>query len=207
LEEKIRVMIVEDDPMALKVDMKILEQEDDIEVEQVKPHVVLADINLTNKEDQYGIDIAIELSIKMPGIKIVMLSGLLNEDTVRSTIGLGVASNYLIKSNPERIPQAVRDAYHNVPTVEGTVIEFILRDYQESLKATMNKLTPQHVKILELFYRGYNVEDVAEFLKLEVQSVRNHQQSISKRCLGWKWRFKKLNTIELASRAKVMGLF
>ncbi|PLS19178.1 DNA-binding response regulator [Bacillus sp. M6-12] len=221
MSKKIRVMIVEDDAMTLKLHKEMLEKETDIEVvghadkkeeaidlaTELNPDVLLLDINLTNKEDQYGIDIAIQLSISMPNIKIIMLSALLNEDTVRSTIGLGVACNYIIKSNHEKIPQVVRDAYNEIHTIEGTVIDFILKDYQESLKATMNKLTSQHLKILELFYRGYCVEQVADILTLEVQSVRNHQQTIAKRCLGWKWRFKKLTTVELAKRAKVMGLF
>lgn len=217
----IKVMIVEDDEVALQVHTKQLENIEDIILvgcannkdlaihlaEKLKPDVILMDINLTEREDQYGIDIAIELSINMPEIKIIMLSALLNVDTVRSTIGLNVACNYILKSNIEIIPDAIRDAYNGVSTIQGTVIDFILRDYRDSLKSTMNQLTAQHIKILELFYRGYNAEEVAEVLKLEVQSVRNHQQRISKRCLGWKWRFKKLSTVELAQRAKIMGLF
>lgn len=217
----IKVMIVEDDEVALQVHTKQLENIEDIILVgcannkdlaihlagKLKPDVILMDINLTEREDQFGIDIAIELSINMPEIKIIMLSALLNVDTVRSTIGLNVACNYILKSNIEIIPDAIRDAYNGVSTIQGTVIDFILRDYRDSLKSTMNQLTAQHIKILELFYRGFNAEEVAEVLKLEVQSVRNHQQRISKRCLGWKWRFKKLSTVELAQRAKIMGLF
>jgi DNA-binding NarL/FixJ family response regulator len=219
--EKIRVMIVEDDNVTLLALMEMLQKETDMEVvgqadnketairvaHELKPDVILVDINLTKKDDQHGIDVAIHLSISMPELKIIMLSGLLNEDTVRSTMGLGVACNYILKSNPEKIPQAIRDAYNGTPSIEGTVIDFILRDYRESLKATMNKLTPQHLKVLELFYRGYTVEQVADVLKLEVQTVRNYQQAIAKRCLGWKWKFRRLSTVELAYRAKKMGLF
>lgn len=214
-------MIVEDDPATLLLHSEIVEKEPDMQVvgsannkedaialgTEIVPDVILMDINLTSKEDQHGVDIAIRLSIETPESKIIMLSGLLNEDTVRSTMGLGVACNYLLKSNPEKIPHAIRGAVTNSPAIEGSVISFILDDYKESLKSTMLKLTPQHLKILELFYRGYSVEEVAEILKLEDQSVRNHQQTISKRCFGWKWRFKRLSTLELAQRAKVMGLF
>ena len=221
LMKKISVMIVEDEPSALIVHKELLHREPDFEVAgiasskeeailsaiSIKPDVILMDINLTEKEDQHGIDIAIHLSIAIPETKIIMLSGLLNEDTVRSTLGLGVACNYLLKSNPQQIPDAIRGSFKEKPVMEGTVVDFILSDYQESLKSTMVKLTPQHLIILELFYRGYSVEDVSDALKLEEQSVRNHQQTISKRCFGWKWMFRRLNTVELAQRAKVMGLF
>lgn len=219
--KKIRIMIVEDEQRALELHKEILSREPGFYVSgtasskeeaifmatTTKPDVILMDINLTDKEDQHGIDIAIHLSISIPDTKIIMLSGLLNEDTVRSTLGLGVACNYLLKSNPQQIPDAIRGSFKEKPVMEGTVIDFIIRDYQESLKSTMVKLTPQHLKILELFYRGYGVEEVSDILKLEDQSVRNHQQTIAKRCFGWKWMFRRLSTVELAQRAKVMGLF
>lgn len=216
-----RVFIVEDDPYTLQVHREFLTEDPLINIvghadnkedailnaPLLHPDVILMDINLTTKDDQYGIDAAIHLSITLPETKIIMLSGILNEDTVRSTMGLGVATNYLLKSNPEKVTEAVKGAMEGRNQIEGSVIEFILQDYQETLKSTMIKLTKQQLTILELFYRGYSVEDVADTLLLEEQSVRNHQQGIAKRCLGWKWRLKRLNTMELAQRAKAMGLF
>lgn len=221
MKEKIRVMIVEDSEITAKNLSIYLNQFEDMEVIcvehtkekaiekaiQLKPDILLLDIKLTDKDDQYGTDISIELSIKAPEIKIIMLSAILNEDTVRSTMGLDVAFNYILKSRFEEIPSVIRDAYKGIRKIEGTIVELILRDYQNSLKLTMSGLTKQQIKILELFYRGYTVEQVADIMKLEVQSVRNYQQKIAKRCVGWKWRFKKLSTVELAKRAKVMGLF
>lgn len=219
--QSIRVMVVEDDDACFLVHKEIMQNEADIEIvghaknketalqlaSELKPDVILIDINLTKKEDQYGIDVAIQLSISMPELKIMMLSGLLNEDTVRSTMGLGIASNYLLKSDPLVIPQAIRDAVDGNVKIDHSVIGFIMKDYRESLKATMLKLTDNHLKVLELFHRGYTVEQVSDILKMEIQSVRNLQQTIAKRCLGWKWRFKNLSTTELAQRAKVLGLF
>lgn len=217
----IRILIVEDDDACFLLHKKVIEQENDMVIighakdkvtafqlaSDLKPDIMLLDINLTDKEDQYGIDVAIELSISMPEIKIIMLSGLLNEDTVRSTMGLGVACNYLLKSKTDTIPSDIRDCIAGKPQIEGTVLDFILKDYRESLKSTMTKLTEHHIKILELFYRGYSVEEVADVMKMEIQSVRNLQQTIAKKCLGWKWRFKNLSTIELAKRAKKLELF
>lgn len=219
--ERIKVVIVEDDDACLLVHYEALKTELDIEVigyaktsetafkmiQAEKPDVVLLDINLTDKDDQEGIDIAIELSIAMPELKIIMLSGLLNEETVRSTIGLGVACNYLVKSKPEEIAVAIRSAVRGDSSLEGTVISFILKDYQNTVKLTMQKLTKHHLTALELFYRGYNVEAVAKVMSLQSQSVRNLQQEIAKRCFGWKWRLKNLSTMELAKRAKKMELF
>jgi DNA-binding NarL/FixJ family response regulator len=220
-DNSIRVMIVEDDEQTLLMEKDSLENEPDIKIagyakdkqsaidmaKELKPDIILCDINLTSKDDQFGVDVAIELSISLPEIKIIMLSGIINEDTVRSTMGIGAACNYLLKSNPGQLPEAIRDAYNDTPKIDGTIISFIMRDYRESLKTTMAKLTPHHIKILELFYRGYTVEGVAELLSLEIQSVRNLTQEIAKRCLGWKWRLRKLTSHELAYRAKKMGIF
>ena len=216
-----RVFIVEDDPTALTVHRSFIENDERIDVighadnkvdairmaTSLEPDVILMDINLTDKDDQHGIDAAIHLSISLPETKIIMLSGILNEDTVRSTMGLGVAVNYLLKSNPEKLKPAIFDAMNGVNQIDGSVIGFILQDYQETLKSTMITLTKQQLKILELFYRGYTIDEVADALTLEKQSVQNYRQSIAKRCLGWKWRLKRLSTEELAQRAKAMGLF
>ncbi|MFF2532487.1 response regulator [Brevibacillus sp. NPDC058079] len=217
----IRLMIVEDDDDALQMELLSIHNENDIEVvgyakdkdtalvmaNELKPDVILCDINLTPKDDQFGIDVAIQLSFSLPNSKIIMLSGIINEDTVRSTMGIGVACNYLLKSNPGIIPQVIRDAYNNEPKLESSLIDFILRDYRESLKTTMAKLTPHHIKVLEMFFRGYSVEEVANIMGVETQSVRNLQQGIAKKCLGWKWRLRKLSAVELAQRAKKLGLF
>ncbi|WPS85680.1 response regulator transcription factor (plasmid) [Brevibacillus halotolerans] len=219
--KRIQVMIVEDDEECYQMERKSIHNEPDIEIvgyakdkesalkiaNEVKPDVILCDINLTPKDDQFGIDVAIQLSFSLPNSRIVMLSGIINEDTVRSTMGIGVACNYLLKSDPEKLPQAIRDAFNNTSKLEGSVIDFILRDYRESLKTTMSKLTAHHIKVLELFFRGYSVEQVAEIVGVETQSVRNLQQGIAKRCLGWKWRLRKLSAYELAQRAKKLGLF
>ena len=218
---KIRVLIVEDSESILLMYKDLLQKQDDIEavgfasnkedaltlVKTTVPDVMLVDINLTKNNDQHGIEVALETALTYPEIKIIMCSGLLNEDTIRSTMGLGIASNYILKGEPEKIPGAIRDAYKGVPIIEGEVVDIILKDYHNSLKTTMNKLTSHHINVLELFYRGYSVEQVASILKLELQSVRNLQQEIAKRCLGWQWRFRKLNTTDLAKRAKVLGLF
>ncbi|WCK57309.1 response regulator transcription factor (plasmid) [Aneurinibacillus sp. Ricciae_BoGa-3] len=217
----IRVMIVEDDEKCFEVEREAISNEKDMEIvgnanekqlalkmaKELKPDVILLDINLTDKDDQHGIDVAIELSIELPETKIIMLSGLLNEDTVRSTMGIGVACNYLLKSDYCKMPQAIRDAVEGNNSIDKTVIDFILQDYRNSLKSTMVKLTAHHIKVLELFYRGHSVEQVADILKLETQSVRNLQQQIGKKCLGWKWRFRKLSAFELAQRAKKLEMF
>jgi DNA-binding NarL/FixJ family response regulator len=218
----IRIMILEDEDDVILVAKHFIEQHHDMKiigtasdkvtfiamVKELQPDIALVDINLTKHEDQFGIDAAIEISISCPQTKIIMLSGMLNEDTVRSTIGIKVATNYLIKSNGEQIPLAIRNAYEGKTRLEGTVLDFILTDYQNSLKNAMkDALSDRDVMILELFYRGYHVNQIAEVMHMEPQSVRNIEQRVAKKCLGWKWRFQRLSTLELAERAKKLGLF
>ncbi|WPQ59887.1 response regulator transcription factor [Paenibacillus polymyxa] len=219
--KKIQVMLVEDDEDSLVMVEQSLKKESDLLLtghakdkqsalemaKKLKPDVVVCDINLTPKDDQFGVNVAIELSLMMPNIKIIMLSGFIDEDAIRSTMGIGAACNYILKSDPDKLTEAIRDAYDDIPNIDAAIVGYIMKDYRECLKSTMAKLTPHHIKILELFYRGYSVENVAEILSLEVQSVRNLRQEIAKRCLGWKWRLRKLTSTELAQRAKKLGIF
>lgn len=218
----IRIVIVEDDEKTFIAEKEVIEQNEDLlivdhisencniveRVKETDPDVVLMDINLTSGDDQHGIDMAIQLSLGRPEIKVVMLSGLIDEDTIRSTMGIGAACNYIVKTNPSKLPKVIRDAYNGDPEMESVVIGLILKDYQSSLQSTISSaLTSHEIKMLELFYRGHSTEEVAKINNVETQSVRNAQQRISKKCFGWKWRFRRLTTFELAERAKKLGLF
>lgn len=218
----IKVMIIEDDEECFLAEKRIIEQHQDMVVvglikeksdvialtEKWKPDVALVDIHLSSKEEQYGIEIAIQLSMAFPNLKIIIVSGILSEDSVRSTMGIGAACNYILKNNMNQLPQVIRDAYYGNVQIDSDVINYILKDYRKSLQCSIKRSLTQHeLKILELFYRGYSVEQVANAICVEPQSVRNAQQRISKKCYGWKWRFRKLNTYELAKRAKKLGLF
>ncbi|NRD76646.1 response regulator transcription factor [Bacillus sp. BRMEA1] len=220
---KIRVMVVEDNEAFLLLEKTFLEKEEDIEIVgwasekeeaiakavELKPDVLLLDINLIKGEDQTGVKIAIALAEIIPETKIIMLSALLDEDTVRSTLGLGVAKNYVIKTEVSEIAQRVREVYEGREYEHwaGTVIEFIVRDYRETLKVAMVKLTDKDKRVLELIYRGSSIEEVAKNLRVEKQSVSNQLQKISKKVLGWQWYFKRLNAYDLSVRAKKMELF
>ena len=119
----IKVMIIEDDEECFLVEKRIIEQHQDMVVvglikeksdvialtEKWKPDVALVDIHLSSKEEQYGIEIAIQLSMTFPNLKIIIVSGILSEDSVRSTMGIGAACNYILKNNMNQLPQVIRE--------------------------------------------------------------------------------------------------
>lgn len=176
------------------------------EVKEKQPDFLLLDIAFKDEED-IGINVAIETAIVAPDTNTIIISEFINENTVRNTIGLGVANNYLLKKNIDRLPQILMDICEGKTLLEEEVIEILVNDYKYFIKNSMNKLTNHHINVLELFYREYSVDQVASILKVEVQSVRNLQQEIAKRTLDWKWRFHRLSAKELAQRAKLLGLF
>ncbi|NRD79804.1 response regulator transcription factor [Bacillus sp. BRMEA1] len=220
---KIRVMVVEDNEAFFLLEKTFLEKEEDIELvgwasekeeaitkaTELKPDVLLLDINLIKGEDQTGVKIAIALAEIIPETKIIMLSAILDENTVRSTLGLGVAKNYVIKTEVSEIAHRVREVYEGREYEHwaGTVIQFIVRDYRETLNAATIKLTDKDKRVLELIYRGSSIEDIVKSMHVEIQTVSNQLQKISKKVLGWQWYIKRLSAYELAVRAKKMELF
>lgn len=221
----IQVGVIEDNEHLLKQYVQRLKKDNDIKVigvatskdcglqfaEEQMPDVLFVDINLEGGNDQLGIEIAIELSVKQPSIKIIMLSSLLTVDTVRSTLGLGVAVRYLVKGDNDNLPLVAKEVMNpdvKHITINASVYKTMLYDYSEALKTTFD-LTPTLKKVLELFYRGYSVGEVSDKMQLEMQTVANYRQAIARKCLGWQYALthKKLTTEELARRAKKLNLF
>lgn len=219
--EKIKVIIAEQNESRFKEINEILINEEDIVfvgrgrnrsetielIQKKQPNVLVTDVDLEVKGDNVGLDIAIECAILHPETKILIMSETLNESTVRSTVGLGVSNSYLLRKRMYKLADAIRRTYNGTCHLEKEVQVALMKDYKKSLKNTMARLTKHHLFVLKLFYDGLTVQQVAKQLNVEIQSVRNLNQEIRKRCMGWEWGTKNLTIQDIANRAKLLGLF
>lgn len=175
-------------------------------VDLFKPDIILTDIDLHGKGDKVGIDMAITCKLVHPETKIIFVTENINESCIRNTVGLGIAVNYLPKNHLVHLADVIRRAFKGNYDLEKGVQGILLKDYKKSLKNTMVKLTKHHLFVLKLFYDGYTVQEVSNRLNVEIQSVRNLQQEIIKRCSDWEWGEKNLTIHDIANRAKLLGL-
>ncbi|MBS4196308.1 response regulator transcription factor [Lederbergia citri] len=185
--EKIKVMLVEDDPRWQKDIAYDLEMEPDIEVvkiastkeeavgaaSQLQLDVILMDINLT-ESNLDGIEATFEISRLGKDIKIIMLTSITERETIIKAIEFG-AANYVSKSSIQDILACIREAYHNQISLHPDATGAILREIR------LKSLTPMEKNIYTLKEEGYTRSQMAEYFHTTLDTIGTHMKNISKK--------------------------
>lgn len=183
----IRVFIVDDHPFIRKGIRAFIEQEPDILVigesgsglealklcRQDPPDVLLLDLSLP---DMPGIQILKELQHQSLRIRTVVCSSYSDDDNILAAIQAG-ATGYLIKTDPpEKILQALRNAYHGISTLSDFVESRVTEMDQpgNSPPLALHHLTTRELQILRLLATGHTNHEIAEKCFISEGTVRTH---------------------------------
>ncbi|RBW68245.1 response regulator [Bacillus taeanensis] len=186
--DKIRLMIVEDDPVWMQllseyigkeVDITVVYQaytkEKALEVSHSDIDVVLLDLTLSeDQNDLSGIDVASQLYDK--GLmKIIMLTSWDEEEIILESFDKG-AMNYVTKTSYKDIPMTVREAYEGKVSLHSDVSSTVLNNLRKERKAKV--LTPAEREVYDLKEKGLNKRQIAEKLFKSVETIKKHLKMI-----------------------------
>jgi RNA polymerase sigma factor (sigma-70 family) len=202
MEERLRVMIVDDHPVFRQGLRDILETESDFDVvgeasdgqkalqlsRDLCPDVILMDINLPTVN---GLQVTRQIKGEQAGIKIIMLTGYDNEEQVLHAIRAG-ASAYCPKDIlPEDLIQTIETAVEGYYVVgEERLTEEGMQNWLEdelgvranafgqNVDEMFMPLSPREMQILKLVTRGMSNKEIAYQLGISHQTVKNHMTSI-----------------------------
>jgi two-component system response regulator DesR len=199
VQEKITVVIAEDQDMVLGALAALLDMEDDITVvaqarngkqalEAVrvhKPNILITDIEMP---EMTGLDAA--SAIKGGSTRVIMVTTFARPGYLRRALEAG-ASGYLLKARPAReLADAVRRVHRGQRVVDP--------DLATEAWGEPDPLTDRERQVLRLAAEGVSTGDVAKQLHLSSGTVRNYlSEAIDK--LG------ASNRIEAARIAKSKG--
>jgi two-component system response regulator DevR len=184
---KIKIVIVDDDPVWLNGMETFINEADDISViatalskeealQVIENHeidIILMDINLGRGDE--GIYLTAEIAEKK-GIKTIMLTVLDNEAIIIDSFTAG-AINYIQKENYQEIPAAIRSAYH-----KASPIEVLVKDYGRLKEAEQLKLLSAAEKeLLELIQKGYSQSQMARMLYKSIGTIKSQVNTILKK--------------------------
>lgn len=212
------MLIVEDDADWLRGLSSFLSDEPDIVVtaqasspedalEAFKQHpfdIVLMDIMLAGEAE--GIWLASEVS-RSSKAKVIMLTSMQEKDLIFGAFQAG-ATNYLVKSNFEAIPGAIREAYRNQASINSSVAEQMREEFRRlrqmemryQAKELKDKITPSEMQVLEMIDKGMTQTDIASKLVVSIRTIKNHVGNILRKMGGG-------SSKEAARKARDMGLF
>lgn len=141
------------------------------------PHVVLMDINLPGMS---GIECIRQLKRGLPSAQLVMLTVFEDHERIFQSLAAG-ASGYLLKSTPPaRLLEAILEVHQGGAPMSAQIARSVVETFQKPAptEPAPNNLTPREQEILALLAKGFLYKEIADQLRLSVETVRTHLRNI-----------------------------
>ncbi len=188
----VAVAIVEDDVPAREIlaswirsadGFRLVGEYDDAEtaiarLPQEKPSVVLFDINLPGMN---GIECVRKLKPRMLETQFVMVTVYEDANHIFNALSAG-ASGYLLKqTRRNELLDALKDVHAGGSPMSSQIARKVVQNFYRN--ETQNdgetiQLSPREREVLELLARGYLYKEIAEMLKISVQTVNTYIRRI-----------------------------
>jgi DNA-binding NarL/FixJ family response regulator len=202
MEDKIRIMIVDDIPSLCCKYKEIFDQTEDIEVVAVAengyeaimksalkhPDVILMDIEMENK--YAGIMATQQILQNFPNIKIVILTVYEEDEMIYAAFQAG-ACDYVQKTATSAVMiQCVRDAYYEKSAIRPQVAKKIRKEFkriknnEDSLIYTIyliQLLTDTERDILCALHKGKSQKEICALRYIEPATMKTHIRNIIKK--------------------------
>jgi DNA-binding NarL/FixJ family response regulator len=191
--KRIRVLLVDDHQLLTGSLSKVLQSEPDIQVVGVaatvneakqlardRLDVVLMDYRLP---DGTGAEAARAIKARWPGVRIVMLTALNDDETVLESIQAG-ADGYLTKDRAvQEVVDAVRQANAGETLLPRSVIMGIAQRVAAAKDRTVDRrqiepLTPRELEVLRALVEGLSTPEICDRLFIAPNTLRTHVQNI-----------------------------
>lgn len=194
MEEKKRIVIIEDHTIVKQGLKSLLDNFDDIEVvgmaedgiegiryiSKYKPDLVLLDLNMPKME---GLSVIGEALASNPELKILVLTMHNDEDYILSAFRSGARGYCLKFSNQDELMLAIRTVLSGKkyvsPDISGKVLEGYLSDRMRIReKSSFDSLSKREKEILKLVGEGYKNKEISDFLCISIKTVEKHRANI-----------------------------
>lgn len=206
--EKIKVVVVEDQPQILKNQLKILAESPEIEVigtalsgeaalellEKKQPDVILQDLGLPRMT---GIEVTREVKKRWPAVEVLVFTIFDEEEKVIDAVKAG-ASGYLLKgASSEKVIDAIKEVKSGGSVIQPNLARRLLKyfhvpeegeppaaPYKPPLppgnreEPATRPLTEREIEILRLIAKGLSNNEAARVLSLSRATVRTHLEHI-----------------------------
>jgi DNA-binding NarL/FixJ family response regulator len=185
MDNKIRIFVVEDDPICLKQIFNIINQEEDMlvvnsaqSVEQaimlgkaLDYDMILIDLNL-NETNQDGIKVLQELK-KVKDIPAVILTWIEEPNSILEAFNKG-AVFYVFKKFIHILPQTIRSIYYN-----PLPMNVLLETYHDNMyKLKISELTDTEKEVFYLLEKGFAATQIASIRNKSIDTIQSQIKSI-----------------------------
>ncbi|HOP74653.1 MAG TPA: response regulator transcription factor [Bacillota bacterium] len=192
----IRIMIVDDHPLTRQGLRQIFSLEKDLEVvgeaqhgdevlekvRELKPNVVLMDINLPGKN---GIELTGEIKKEFPEINILALTIETDQTHVYKIIKAGALGYVLKDIEPDTLIEAIRFIAKGEAYIQPCLLSRLLAEFRQFMDINCPGVLPEELgltqremEIVNYIACGESNREIAEQLFISEKTVKNHVSNI-----------------------------
>jgi DNA-binding NarL/FixJ family response regulator len=149
------------------------------ELPEKKPSVVLFDINLPGMN---GIECVRKLKPRLPDTQFLMVTVYEDANHIFDALAVG-ASGYLLKQmRRNELLDALKDVHAGGSPMSSQIARKVVQSFRRNETETADGetvgLSQREREVLELLARGYLYKEIAEMLKISVQTVNTYIRRI-----------------------------
>ena len=147
------------------------------ELPEVKPDIVLMDINLPGMS---GIECVRKLKAIYPAMQFMMFTIYEDSEQVFDALAAG-ASGYLLKKTPkDKILPALRELYEGGAPMSSHIARKVVSYFQKRNEPVNEEaqLSTREKEVLELLAKGYLYKEIGSKLNIATGTVRQHIHKI-----------------------------
>lgn len=185
------VSVVEDDPKTRESLVRLLSRAEHLRcigshatgeealrgIALEKPDVALVDINLPGMS---GIECVAKLKLKLPALRIVMLTTYEDGERIFDSLRAGANGYLLKKAGYAGLVQAIDEVCAGGAPMTAQVARQVVEHFHRISKpaSDMEKLTAREQELLGLLVKGYAYKEISEKLSISMSTVSMHLQHI-----------------------------
>ena len=148
----------------------------ELQVEELKPDIVLMDINMPGKN---GIEATQLIKATHPQIKVLIQTAFDNDEHVYGSLKAG-AEGYLLKSaSADKIIKAIDDVFNGGAIMTPSIALRVIQTFQPQAKQSLtHNLTNRETEVLQLLSEGLSYKMIATQMNISYFTVNAHIRKI-----------------------------
>jgi DNA-binding NarL/FixJ family response regulator len=148
-----------------------------LDMETLKPDVVLMDIEMAGTNGLQGLSI---IKRKYRHVHVIMLTVFEDNDNVFEAIRAGASGYLLKKTSPEKINEAIHDVLNGGAPMTSSIARKVLDHFPKTpaRNEALDKLAPREQEVLNLLVTGHSYKMIADKCGITIETVRSHIKRI-----------------------------